>query len=434
MPASNLTFCINTSLNEKNHVLLLLRSMQRNLSRRDYPILVFIESDPNGFLTGLLVNQKEHFPNLKIIKNPLPVPVSCARNINMMFEMAETDVVSYLQSDMVIAPDYDLAVASAVAPDTIISATRVEPPLHPPSPEKITIDFGLDPTKFDMDRWTEVVKTLKSDKTTDFWFAPFTLYKKAYLEMGGYDTLFRRSRDDSDLLYRFSLAGLKTKQVWDALVYHFTCTSSRGIEWWTEKAQEKTRLQEVADRIEMSRFLRKWPKFKHSSVFDPDSEYKYRISANFYNAAPRDIELFQRYFMFHRTYVSNPSTRAMIRESYGHLHDPANQLTGMRQMWDYYKKYYRTWEYEDIYSDEPITDDDIIFDVDLKGQTFDTYANDPVFANMQELIHSNRHECPGQFEIDSPPVKITMNRAVNRIMENLVVKNPPVNDIPFRYL
>ena len=103
-------------------------------------------------------------------------------------------------------------------------------------------------------------------------------------------------------------------------------------------------------------------------------------------------------------------------------------------MWDYYKKYYRTWEYEDIYSEEPITDDDIIFDVDLKGQTFDTYANDPVFANMQELIHSNRHECPGQFEIDSPPVKITMNRAANRIMVNLVVKNPPVNDIPFRYL
>jgi hypothetical protein len=31
----------------------------------------------------------------------------------------------------------------------VVSATRIEPPLHPDGPEKILMDFGIEPEEFD---------------------------------------------------------------------------------------------------------------------------------------------------------------------------------------------------------------------------------------------------------------------------------------------
>ena len=141
-----------------------------------------------------------------------------------MFEFAKTEIVSYLQSDMVISKNYDLDILQNLDETTIISSTRIEPPLHPSSPDKITRDFGLDPTTFDFNSFTLFSNENKQNKLTDYWFAPFTLYKKNWIDIGGHDTMFRRSREDSDILYRMCLNGIKFKQDWNALVYHFTCT------------------------------------------------------------------------------------------------------------------------------------------------------------------------------------------------------------------
>lgn len=425
----NLTFCINTCRNERNHIELLFRSLYKNLSRRDYPIIVYVEND-NQDTVGFLKTQKELFSGLRIVVNPLPVPLDYARNINLMFEMAETEVVSYLQSDMVVCPNYDLEVLKFLAPDTIVSSTRIEPPLHPPSPEKITHDFGLDPKVFNMGEFSTFAETRKKNETTNFWFAPFTLYKKVWNEIGGHDTVFRRSRVDSDLLYRLSLNGVKTIQAWNAIVYHFTCTSSRGPEWWTDKAKQRTQLQAVADQIEFARFLRKWSRFKHPSTPDEvKNDYFYRISANFRNAAPRDISILQYYFMFNRIYVSNPQIHQLLRTTYDKLHGPANQLHAISESdWDTYKKYYRLWEYDDIFVKEPVTDD-VVFDIDLKGTTFDTICNTQLFQQRQEIVHAYSSEAPGEFEMDGYNVKIVLNEPVNRIRDNLVVTNPPIDGV-----
>lgn len=431
-----ITFCINTARNERNHIELLFRSLYKNLSKRDYPIIVFVEND-NQDTVGFLKTQKEHFPNLKIVKNPLPVPIGYARNINMMFEMAETDIVSYLQSDMVICPNYDLEVVKFLTPDTIISATRIEPPLHPPSPEKITHDFGLDPTKFDLEAFSTFAEMNKKNEMTDFWFAPFTLYKKVWVDIGGHDTLFRRSREDSDLLYRFSMKGIKTKQAWNAVVYHFTCTSSRGIEWWTEKAQERTRLQQTADQIEMMRFLRKWPQFKHTSTYNPSEEYKYYVSANFTGVTPKDTTILKYYFFFHRIYVDNPEARSEMKKMFEAFHNPANQLLNISpDEWEIYKKYYRRWDFDDIFPSEPIVDDDVILNVNLNGNVFESILRHPMNHYMQQLnqlVHANQSEGEGEFEIVDN-VKLTINRFVNHIEDSIVVQNPPMDDVKFEYL
>lgn len=429
----NITFCINTSKNERYHVELLLKSIYKNFSRRDYPIIVYVENDNQGTVE-FLKTQKLLFPNLKIVINPLPIPIGYARNINLMFEMAETEIVSYLQSDMVVGPNYDKEILTWLTEDTIISSTRVEPPLHPPSSEKITHDFGLDPKNFDLNAFSEFANKHITMRQTDFWFAPFTLYKKIWLDIGGHDTNFRRSREDSDLLYRLSMNGIKTKQAWNAIVYHFTCTSSRGPEWWTDKAKQRTQLQQIADSIEMMKFLRKWPSFKHTSNFNPNKEYKYQISANILNPALRDYDILKNYYRFHKIYISDQTTREFIKKEFDNLQNIANQLVDVTdENWNKYKKYYNIWNSNDIFVDSKIENDDVIINIDLKGTPISELIKNPYYDTLNDLVHSIRSEEPGEYFIEEIGTTMKVNYAINRIQEQLKVNNPPL-DFEFIYL
>jgi glycosyltransferase involved in cell wall biosynthesis len=232
-----ITFCINTSQNEFNHIKLLFESLKQNLSTLEHEVVVFVDSDNQG-TTEWLLTQKQIFPNLKVLKNELPICYGYARNINEMFKFASNEIISYLQSDMVICKNYDIEVIKHLKPNMIICSTRIEPPLHGNSGEKITYDFGLDPKGFNLEAFTKYADSQKQEKITEYFFAPFTLYKDVWNSIGGHDTLFRRSREDSDILTRLVLNDTKIIQIWNALVYHFTCTSSRGKDWFNPNNQE----------------------------------------------------------------------------------------------------------------------------------------------------------------------------------------------------
>ena len=47
-------------------------------------------------------------------------------------ELAPTEIVSILHSDMVITENYVKNVLKHLKPGVVVSATRIEPPLHPP--------------------------------------------------------------------------------------------------------------------------------------------------------------------------------------------------------------------------------------------------------------------------------------------------------------
>jgi len=68
------------------------------------------------------------------------------------------------------------------------------------------------------------------------------------------------------------MCGLKTIQSWNDCVYHFTCVSSRGTDWFKkdDEANYKNELQQQADLQELKRFIRKWGFFGHKpkAVYD----------------------------------------------------------------------------------------------------------------------------------------------------------------------
>lgn len=260
-----ITFCINTARNERAHLNLLLTSLLNGIDVKLHDVIVFVDSDNERTMDLLKIVKAEDFPNMTIIQNNGD-PVGYAGNINYMFQKAKTDVVSYLQSDMVVPLEYDKKLTAHVADNRILCATRVEPPLHCPNDNAVTFvrNFGFDPTTFKYEDFLRFAEANKQrDKLTNYFFAPFTCYKHLWNDIGGHDVSFLKSREDSDIALRFALKGYELKQTWDAIVYHFTCTSSRGIEWWKPENQERDKKRMELDHIELERFVKKWGTFLH---------------------------------------------------------------------------------------------------------------------------------------------------------------------------
>lgn len=265
-----ITFCIPTAKNEKEYVLLLLKSLKENTEIDKHEILIFIDSDNQNSYESIL-NIKQTIPNIKIYRNTSDNQIGGQRNISLMFNAASNDIVCYLQSDMVAGKNFDkYIIANLIDESVILTCTRIEPPLHPPSSEKIIQDFGTTPETFQYNQFMEFTENLQNSNkpNTDGHFAPFALYKNIWLnKLGGFDTQFRCSREDSDMILRMKLAGLKLIQTWQASVYHFTCVSSRGKDWFKsandKKIQQKNILQQYADHQELKRFIRKWGFFGH---------------------------------------------------------------------------------------------------------------------------------------------------------------------------
>jgi len=174
---------------------------------------------------------------------------------------------------------------------TIVSLTRIEPPLHPPGPEKVLLDCGIEPEEFDEDKLFKTLRAYKQSTrpggdTTEGIFAPWAFWKKDFQEIGGHDPIFApQSKEDTDIFNRFYLNGIKFIQTWEGFVYHMTCRGSRFADGakrnpdgqvfmknretdeWLKQNQKSTR-----------EFIRKWGHFcKHDQYMKPIVPSKYDV-------------------------------------------------------------------------------------------------------------------------------------------------------------
>ena len=135
---------------------------------------------------------KDKDPNVKIMRNDGPDRLGHTILYDKLVDMASNDIVMIYHADMYACPGMDEAVLKHLEPGTVVSATRIEPPLHPDGPEKILIDFGIEPEEF---KEQELLNYLNSrdfqhDDTTEGIFAPWAIYKDDFQSIGGHDPLF----------------------------------------------------------------------------------------------------------------------------------------------------------------------------------------------------------------------------------------------------
>jgi glycosyltransferase involved in cell wall biosynthesis len=176
-------------------------------------------------------------PYIKTYRNGSSNRVGHTVLYDIGIKLAETPIVTILHSDMIVTQNYVGNMLKNLTPLSVVSATRIEPPLHPPGPEKYVKDFGMEPETFDNSAFQKFVyetEYVNEGKTTNGIFAPWMLYKEDFAQIGGHDKLFAPMElEDSDIFNRFHLQQYELIQSRDAFVYHMTCRGSRfkdGIE------------------------------------------------------------------------------------------------------------------------------------------------------------------------------------------------------------
>ena len=225
--------------------------------------------------------------DLIVHHNPGPERIGIVGMFDKGIEMARTDIIFAFHADMVAAPKLDENILKHLKKGTVVSATRVEPPLHPPGPEKITMNFHFgkecEADNFDHEhfiKWcNDVAFKEYKHKTTEGIFAPWCMYKEDFLAVGGHDELFApQSKEDSDLFNRFQLAGYNFIQPWNALVYHFTSRGSRFNKHAGGAAGQDSPEWQYTTNVNMRNFIRKWGTVvQHDRLMKPIITPKYDI-------------------------------------------------------------------------------------------------------------------------------------------------------------
>ena len=270
-----ITFCIPSKSNLR-YLKTCIPSIRKNAFRPDHDIIIFVDSDEDGTIKWLEEVKDEY--NLSYYVNPdLGNSLfGIGKAYDYCIEKSTTDIFMIFHADMMLGKNADKLAFDHLQLKTVVSATRVEPPLHPNNGEKIIMDFGMWPEEFKEDEFDAFVDTYKEDThITNGVFAPWMMYKTEFLAIGGHDARMHSCREDSDVFNRLKLAGFTFVQPWNSMVYHLTGrgAGSFGGDEARHAAWQNDMVRSTKE------FIRKWgSNVKHTELMHPVIIPKYNIA------------------------------------------------------------------------------------------------------------------------------------------------------------
>ena len=371
------TFCI-TSKNNLRYLKHAVYYIKQN-SAVKHNILVFIDADNDGTEKWCVEN------DIKYVKNPSKELFGIGNAYNLLVNKVETDFVVIYHADMIMGKGFDVALYNNWKPKTVVSATRIEPPLHPADPAKIVLDLGLWPETdikdgFKVNEFNKFVEQNKKDIITNGIFAPWLIHKDDFNNVGGHDPIMKSHSEDRDLFNRFLLNGCELIQSWEALVYHLTC---RGGQF--EHANETKDLNHKSDEWnklahnQTREFIRKWgtpPKYNELQY--PIITPKYNIAYVVKHANMQIVEVLEPWC--DRLYIED--SMQVITDSYREKEQPNTKFDLSKRI--------LTSEYND-----PNRENDIVVEFDARQFTNADFA---FLQRLPEIIKDNGDI--GEFEFD----------------------------------
>ena len=282
---NKITFCIPSKDNLR-YLKSCINSILENKSST-VDIIVYVDSDNDG--TCQWLDSK----GITYLKNSSDKPKGIAYGYNRCIESAKNDIVCMFHADMYMAEGFDIAILRYIKPKTVVSGTRIEPPLHPEGKEKIVRNFGMYPEDFNALAFNEFVNKSSADyknKVTKGIFAPWAIYKQDIVDIGMHDEQFHSYHEDSDIFNRFILNDYSLIQTWEGFVYHLTCRGGQfkdGIEKVTQDKSFHKMKSNAANH-----YLRKWGSWIKNDPFHyPIIPPKYDIGFIVENS--QDVQLIE---------------------------------------------------------------------------------------------------------------------------------------------
>ena len=329
-------------------------------------------------------------------------------------DLSRTEVFSILHADMVVTPNYVPNLIKHISEKKVVCSTRIEPPLHPPGPEKFVKMYGFEPEEFKKDellQFIEQQEQLDSNKVSNGIFAPWCMYKKDFQAIQGHDKLFAPMElEDSDIFNRMKLAGYDLLQSRDSFVYHMTCRGSRfkdGIEieaeipmadgtiWYKPKDSEEYKALRA---IKFREWWRKWgSNVLHDDLMNPIVPHKYNIAFVIKNCNFNILELLEPWC--DRIYIEDDMQ--VLTDSYIQKEQP-NTLYDLKK---------RVLNLNNNY---PEGENDIVIEFDCTKLDNDNFQ---LIQQLSQIISSSGEV--GQFELGI--FKITINSL--ETYENKLITN-----------
>jgi glycosyltransferase involved in cell wall biosynthesis len=272
-----------------------------------HDIVLLDDASTDGTWKWIQSLEGEHFVKYR---NEGPERVGHTILYDKGVELSRTEIFSILHADMITTKNHVANSLKHMKPGVVVAATRIEPPLHPPGPEKHVRAFGFEPEEFERDAFlkdVEVLEQSNKDKHTNGIFAPWMMFKSDFEAIGGHDPLFAPMElEDSDIFNRMHLAGYELIQSRDAFVYHMTCRGSRfkdGIEieaeiplpdgtiWYKPKDSEEYKALRA---IKFREWWRKWGQnVLHDELMMPKVLPKYNIAFRVENCSQDLLRLLE---------------------------------------------------------------------------------------------------------------------------------------------
>ena len=250
------------------------KGLRKNCSQ-EHQICMADDASTDGTWEWMVEEQKKN-KNLSIYRNEGPDRLGLTVLYDYLAEeLATNDVIMFFHADMYPCKDMDKKILNRLERGTVVSATRIEPPLHPDGPEKIISPLGFEPEEFDEEKFDKDVELYTKSEYTEGVFAPWALHKEDYFDVNGHDQLFiPQSREDSDIFNRFYLNGYQFRQIWDGFVYHLTSRGSRFRDGVGKDSEE----WKYSNSRNMRNFIRKWGTTPmHDAMMKPIVLPKYDI-------------------------------------------------------------------------------------------------------------------------------------------------------------
>ena len=366
-------------------------SIRKNQGNHEVEICVADDFSNDGtwkWCQGMM----EKDPLFKAIRNEGPTRLGHTILYDTLVNtVATNDVCMIYHADMYLCPGALDAIESELVEKSIVSLTRIEPPLHPPGPEKILNDFGIEPEEFEEEKLLEFVNSrVPNNDTTEGIFAPWAFWKSDFQEIGGHDKIFApQSKEDTDIFNRFQLNGIKFIQTWHGCVYHMTCRGSRFADGAKRNPNGEVFMKnrETDEWLKQNQkstkeFLRKWGHYcKHDAYLKPIVPPKYNVGFIVKNCNIKLLELLEPWCS--NIYVDEGNVPTLIK-NYTENEDTSFDL------------------YERIKSYNNEKNNDILIEMD--GTTL-TQEDFNIIQQLSEILKDSGGV--GEFELGN--LKITIN-------------------------
>mgnify|MGYP001227230401 CR=1 FL=1 len=382
-------------------------SIRKNQGEHEVQICVADDASEDGTWDWCDKKMKED-PNFDAILNMGPERLGLViLNDKLINEVAKYDICMVYHADMYLCPYALDSVEKYLKEKTIVSLTRIEPSLHPPGPEKILFDCGIEPEEFDEETLMahlQMTSLGRLHKTTEGIFAPWAFWKKDFQEIGGHDILFApQSKEDSDIFNRFYLNGIKFIQTWEGCVYHMTSRGSRFNPYSGGAPGKNSEEWLYTTTRNTKEFIRKWGHMiKHDTLMKPIVPPKYNIGIKIKNCTPQLLETLEPWC--DKIYVDEGNVPTIIK-NYIDLEQPNTSF-------DLNKKLFEVENLSD-YSNNGFFPTDIF--IKINGDTFNN-QDYSIIQQFSEIIQDSGEI--GEFELGN--LKITVN-SLKTYENNLIV-------------